>query len=130
MTFCLDTDIIIDYLKDSALVVKRVHSQLGKISTTPITASELYYGAYRSNQIERRRKEVEELLLLFEVLPFTPAVYELFGKIKAELKEKGEPLDNFDLLIASFCIAHHQTLVTNNLKHFSRIQGLHVENWK
>ncbi|MCP4148878.1 MAG: type II toxin-antitoxin system VapC family toxin [bacterium] len=34
-----------------------------------------------------------------------------------------------DLMIASICLANNVTLVTNNLKHFSRIEELPIENW-
>ena len=45
-------------------------------------------------------------------------------------KSTGVPLDDFDLLIASICIEQDAVLVTDNTKHFERIQGLHMENWK
>lgn len=127
--YCLDTDTVIEYLRNNPIVSHKVDSLSNQICITPITALELSYGAYRSSQVERRVKEVKELLGKFKVLEMTLPVYEEFGRLKAMLTEKGEVLDNFDLTIASLCKVNNCILVTNNLKHFSRIMGLKLESW-
>lgn len=53
----------------------------------------------------------------------------IFGKIKSELKKVGETVNDSDLLIASIAIDNNLCLVTNNEKHFNRIQDLVIENW-
>ena len=126
--YCLDTDIMIEYLRANPLVVKQMQS-LNDICITPITILELFYGVHRSSQVEKRGKQVKELLASVNVLSFSVSVYEQFGKIKAGLTEKGKLVDNFDLVIASFCIVNGCVLVTNNIKHFSKIDGLKLENW-
>jgi tRNA(fMet)-specific endonuclease VapC len=45
------------------------------------------------------------------------------------LRAKGELLEDFDLLIAATASSLSLTLVTNNLDHFRRIDGLRLENW-
>ncbi len=52
-----------------------------------------------------------------------------FGKIKANLRRKGEIIGDFDILIASIALSHDETLVTNNTDHFERISELKYENW-
>ena len=54
---------------------------------------------------------------------------ENFGMLKASLEKSGTRLDDFDLAIASCALAHNLTLVTNNEKHFSRIEELKITNW-
>ncbi len=53
-----------------------------------------------------------------------------FGLIKSELSKNGLTVDDFDLLIGSTAITYGYTLVTNNEKHFIKIPGLKVVNWK
>ena len=53
----------------------------------------------------------------------------IFGKVKADLKKKGEIVSDSDLFIASTTISQNLTLVTNNERHFRRIDGLKIENW-
>jgi len=54
---------------------------------------------------------------------------EVFGMCKAQLEKAGNPLDDFDLVIAASALASNLTLVTNNEKHFLRVEGLKLENW-
>ncbi len=54
---------------------------------------------------------------------------EAFGSLKAQLEQGGNRLDDFDLVIAATAITIGYRLVTNNEKHFSRIEGLEIENW-
>lgn len=63
-----------------------------------------------------------------EVLPISPSIV-LFAKEKARLKRVGQPIDNFDLLIGATAIHHDLTLVTNNTKHFQRLEGIRLEDW-
>jgi tRNA(fMet)-specific endonuclease VapC len=51
------------------------------------------------------------------------------AKIYADLRKKGTPLDDIDLLIAGVAIANNLVLITHNQKHFSKIEGLELENW-
>ncbi|RCX18913.1 hypothetical protein DFR58_104184 [Anaerobacterium chartisolvens] len=54
---------------------------------------------------------------------------EQFAIIKAKLKIEGKILDDFDILIACTAIKNGCVIVTNNTKHFERIEGLRIENW-
>ncbi len=127
--YCLDTDTAIEYLRNNLIISNKVNSLSTQICITPITVLELFYGAYRSSQVDRRVKEVKDLLEMFKVLEITTPICEEFGRLKAMLMEKGEILDSFDLTIASFCKVNDCVLVTNNVKHFSRITGLKIESW-
>ena len=51
------------------------------------------------------------------------------AELYADLRKKGTPVDDIDLLIAGIALEHDLTLVTNNTSHFGRIEGLEVENW-
>lgn len=53
----------------------------------------------------------------------------IFGAISADLVKNGKKIDDADLLIASIVLANKGVLVTNNIKHFSRISGLKLESW-
>ena len=63
------------------------------------------------------------------VLPLNDAALTDFGRLKAELRHQGQPLPDFDLLIAATTLAHRRVLVTNNVRHYTRIPGLQLENW-
>jgi predicted nucleic acid-binding protein len=64
-----------------------------------------------------------------EVLPFDASAAEVYGVVRAELESRGRRLAEPDLRIASIALSRELTLVTGNVKHFSRIEALRVENW-
>lgn len=63
------------------------------------------------------------------MLPLDHDAVNTFGKTKVALGKKGQTLDDFDVLIASITLSHGGVLVTNNQRHFERIEGLQLENW-
>ena len=94
-----------------------------------ITLMELYYGAYRSRHVTSNLAKLKSLENWVEILPIGKESVEIFGIQKAQLQKTGTPLDDFDLIVSSCALANNLVLVTNNVKHFKRIEGLQLENW-
>lgn len=90
---------------------------------------ELYFGAYTSKKPAANLARVKTLENLFEIIPPGVESADVFGMLKASLEDRGTPLDDFDVIIASCALAHNLTLVTNDTRHFSRIDGLKLANW-
>ncbi|MFZ2456503.1 MAG: PIN domain-containing protein [Candidatus Altiarchaeia archaeon] len=126
MKYALDTDVAIDYLKGNREVIKRL-IEIPELFLTPATVAELYYGAYNSGKPEKGEEDINELLENFYFLDMTPRACKLFGRIKAEQRQKGKTIGDFDVLIASTCITHNCVLITKNIRHYRDITGLSVE---
>jgi len=92
-----------------------------------INYTELIYGAYNSTKINQNLKIIEPFLESFEVLEFTKTSSLIFAKEKARLKKSGNIIADKDLIIASIAIENDCTLISNNVKHFSRVQNLELE---
>ena len=90
---------------------------------------ELYYGAYKSQKVSGNLAKIKTLENSLEIIPVGREVVEIFGIEKAKLERRGTPLDDLDLVLASCALAHHLTLVTNNVRHFRKIESLRVVNW-
>jgi predicted nucleic acid-binding protein len=128
--YLLDTDTIIFSLKGHAPLKKNLHQHLhDPIKVSVMTLMELYYGAYKSQKVESNLAKVKAIENALEVLPIGNESAEVFGIYKTKLEKAGTLLDDFDLVLASSALAHNLTLVTNNIKHFKRIEGLKVTNW-
>ncbi len=128
--YLLDTDTIIYNLKGNDAVEKNLQQHTDdpmKISV--ITLMELYYGAYKSEKIAGNLAKVRTLENSFEIISADKGAAESFGLLKASLEKSGTPLDDFDLVIASCALAHNLILVTNNIKHYARIDSLKLTNW-
>ena len=130
MAYLIDTNIIIYSLRNDPTV----HLSFRKNRTIPkaisvVTYGELVYGARKSRLIQRNLAVTRRIAEIFPILDITPSVMDTFGELKALLESKGAKIDEMDLLIASTALCHNMILVTNNTKHFERIEGLELENW-
>ncbi len=130
MKYLLDTNICVYLLNGNTVIEKKV-AKLGisLISVCNSVLAELYFGAYNSQKVAENLQRIERFKECLSILSDSEESAMLFGRIKAELKRKGTLIEDFDILIASTAMANRCVLVTNNDKHFSRIEGLQTENW-
>ena len=128
--YLLDTDTIIYNLKGNSAVQENLRRHFyDPLRISVITLMELYYGAYKSQKTTSNLAKIKTLENALEVIPLGNESVEIFGMLKANLEKSGTPLDDFDLILASCALAHNLILVTNNVKHFKRIEGLKMANW-
>lgn len=130
MKYILDTDTLIYFLKAHKNVVAHFADLSEKnLATTIINHAELLYGAFNSHMKKQNLAKVEEFLSRINILPFCKESSYVFAKHKAILKQSGTIIADLDLMIASIALHNHCILVTNNLKHFTRLKHLKLENW-
>jgi tRNA(fMet)-specific endonuclease VapC len=132
MKYLLDTDIC-SYIirKRSRSVIDRLKSiPLGDIGISVITVCEFEAGIPGSSHPEKLRSAINTFLSPFTILDFQQSDAISFGVIDSYLQSKGIPIGDMDTLIASQAISHGFILVTNNIKHYSRIPELTFESWK
>ena len=118
---------------DSRILSFLKKKQPGDFATVPPVVAEIEYGIRRLDHSSRKylrlNSEKNRLLSIFKVLPWLPESSKNFGKIKANLEHKGEPIDDFDVAIAAIAISHQCAVLTANLKHFNRIENLEAKAW-
>ena len=112
----------------------KVRETLLKVGTkncyiSEITLAELYFGLAKSEQKKNKLEDIKHVQRLFKVLPAYPSFRE-YGEIRYSLEHRGLRIDQFDLLIGATAKHYGMTLVTSNEKHFERIEGLEIENWR
>ncbi|ODS41596.1 MAG: hypothetical protein A7315_01205 [Candidatus Altiarchaeales archaeon WOR_SM1_79] len=127
ISYLIDTDRIIDFLKGDAKTVEELTSLLDEgLGVSAISRAELYDGVYGSDSPERHMKGLDDFLTGVTILEIDSEISKIFGKKRATLRKEGKLIDNFDLLIASTCLHYDLTLITNNTQHFERIEGLNI----
>ncbi|HED00317.1 MAG TPA: type II toxin-antitoxin system VapC family toxin [Proteobacteria bacterium] len=128
--YLLDTDTIIYNFKGHAAVQGNLrHHLYDPLKISVVTLMELYYGAYKSQKTASNLAKLKTLENSLEIITLGKECVEIFGMLKANLEKSGTPLDDFDLILASCALTHNLILVTNNVKHFQRIEGLKITNW-
>ena len=128
MACLFDTDAISELLRPqpaTAFIKWLMNISREEQFTSAVVIGELYKGAYRSQASERHLSNIEQRILpAVTVLPYDTGIAKVFGRIRAHLEETGTILPDADLQIAATALGHGLELVTGNLRHFSRIDGL------
>lgn len=126
----IDTDIFIHIRQARPEVIARFRRVTpGAAAMSVVTYGELLYGAEKSAQREIAVEKLSEMVRVLPVLALPEDAALLYGEIRADLESRGLVIGNNDLWIAAHAKASGLTLVTNNVREFSRVRGLKLENW-
>jgi len=128
----LDTNTCIHFLNGSS---KAVADQMrsrppSEIVLCSIVKAELLYGARHSRRIEDNLRLLDHFFTPLASLPFDDRCAEEYGLIRAQLAAQGSLIGPNDLMIAAIARAHDTTLVTHNIREFSRVAGLRLTDWE
>ena len=127
----IDTDILSYYFKGDQNVINNFAIYLETfelIEISLITYYEISSGLLAENAL-KQLEVFEEFASDNLFIPLTEKSCKISAELYATLRQKGEMLDDIDLLIAGVAIENEMVIATNNDKHFQRIPGLKVENW-
>jgi tRNA(fMet)-specific endonuclease VapC len=125
----LDTDAVVDVLRGRHGVAQRL-SQLSPddVAVSAMTVAELLYGSLCSSDPERSEREVRRFLEVVRTIPFGRAAAATHSRIRHTLRTQN--IGPNDLVIAATALSAKATVVTANLREFSRVEGLAVESWR
>jgi len=125
----LDTNSWIEYFKNRNGVADHVDAlPRTQLCVSEITVAELIYGAYNSKNFEKHYREAMWLKNNIEIYPISDALDD-YGDIRFATKRKVNSIGQFDLLIGATARHYGLTVVTDNLKDFSPMPGVKIENW-
>jgi tRNA(fMet)-specific endonuclease VapC len=128
--YALDTNTVIYFFKNVGHVAEHLFSlPPHEIALPSVVLYELEVGIAKSTAPEKRRAQLNELLTVVRVLPFTENEAAISAKVRATLEQAGTPIGPLDMIIAGTALANNAILVTHNTKEFSRINSLRLEDW-
>ncbi|MBL4819018.1 MAG: type II toxin-antitoxin system VapC family toxin [Deltaproteobacteria bacterium] len=130
MRYLLDTNICIFAYKKNLAVLRRLrHHSPDDLRVSSVTLAEISYGVEKS--VHRTENETfwNTFFEPYEILDFDRLAAKQYGSIRVALEKSGQMIGERDCQIASIARAHHLTIVTNNVREFSRVSGLKVEDW-
>lgn len=127
--YLLDTSIVAFLFRGKYSIGQHLRTMgADQCFVSDVTIAELTYGAYHSDKVERNLRMIEFFKNNVTVVPFSDAIIE-YGKQKDRLVRNGLMIEDFDLLIGCTAVAKGMVMVTDNVRHFSRIEGITLENW-
>ncbi|MCL4757073.1 MAG: type II toxin-antitoxin system VapC family toxin [Rhodocyclaceae bacterium] len=126
----LDTNTLIYFFKGQGRVAERLLATApSEIALPAVTVYEIETGIAKSNDPTRRRDQFDTLLRQVTILPFDHSAASCAAFLRAGLEAAGQPIGPIDTLIAGTALAHGATLVTRNVREFSRVPGLQLIDW-
>ena len=128
--YLLDTNILFDLIRrPQGTVANRIAAAGEKtVCTSVVVAAELRFGAAKSGS-RKLLDRIDLILSALEILPLEVPADQHYGNIRLHLAREGNPIGPNDMLIAAHALAAGLTVVTANIREFSRVPSLSVENW-
>ena len=128
--YLLDTNILIAALKGHPLVCQHLETlKPSQIFLSSIVLGELVLGAENSQQRQKNLAKLKKIESQFELIQLDIATIYYYGEIRSTLEQKGLPIGANDTWIAAQALSHHFIMVTDNVREFSRVEKLNLENW-
>ena len=130
MKYMLDTNMCIYAQKQNLGVLSKIkeHWQNG-LAISSITLAALEYGVQKSINKDKNKISLLKFLSIVDVLPFDNAAALEYGKICADLSQKGQKIGVMDMLISAHAKSQGLTVVTHNTCEFERVNGISLEDW-
>ena len=123
----MDTDWAIDFLHKADRTVRRLEELLPNgVGLSVVSLAELYEGLARSRNPDADSKALHLFVEAVEVVPLDDAACQVFGEERAKLRKEGNLIGDMDILIGATAISNGLTLLTNNTRHFERMQRLNI----
>ena len=131
----LDTNMVVYTMKSQKYryydLAKKVEEHILKrdLCISAITFSELQYGIYKSQNIEKNRIALLKFLSSIDILSYKNECGIEYGKIISFLEKSGTPIGPNDCLISAHALTEDCILVTHNVREFQRVPNLLLEDW-
>jgi len=122
--YLLDTNIVIGLLGNNKAIVEKIET-LEEVYIPVTVIGELYFGAFKSQKVEKNLEIISNLLDTANVLDDNAETAKVYGEIKNSLKQKGRPIPENDIWIAAIAKYNELTLLTKD-EHFKEISDLTV----
>jgi tRNA(fMet)-specific endonuclease VapC len=127
----LDTTFLIHLLHGDPAVKQPMDEidATGTAYVTSISVMELWEGIHLSSATDEERARTETLLSEMHELPFDTACGMKAGEIAADIRLRGPPLEDPDVMIGATGLVYDEPVLTRNVEHFERIDGLAVKSY-
>lgn len=127
----LDSCFLIDFLNNKKEAVEK-YDELKKrqeeLFITTVSVFEITQGISKHHEQEKIDK-IRDFLKSISCYYFDFESAQIAGEIMKELREKGKQTDVGDAMIGGIALAHNQTILTRNTKHFERIKNIKTETY-
>ncbi len=127
LRYLVDSDWAIDYMHRREPVTSRLAELYPRgLGLSIVSLAELYEGEFSSSNPEREVFLLREFLLGVEIIPLDDTICRIFARERSRLRASGDLIGDMDILIGATALRHDLTLLSNNRRHFERLDGLRI----
>lgn len=130
--YLLDTGIASDFSNRRHGVFERARDEVAKGNRIGIgvpVLAELYFGIELSASREKNLQRLQVALAALTIWPFTEEAAAEYGRVAAELRRIGRPMQQVDMMVAAIAFTLPNCTVVSADSDLSAVPGLTVENW-
>ena len=129
IAYLVDTDWVIHHLNRHPTITQRLQDLHGEgLGLSVVALAELYEGVYYARDPEQSEARLTEFLESVHLVGLDEETAKIFGRQRGRLRADGLLIGDTDLLIAATALQYTLTLLSNNRRHFERIEGLRIES--
>ena len=129
MQYLIDTDWVIDYMHEVARVVDRIAEVTPDgVGLSVVSLGELYDGVLGDVDPRQSEQALDAFLERVSLLDVDAEIGRIFGRERRRLRAEGNLIGDLDLFIGATALRHGLTVLTNNRRHFERIEGITIES--
>ena len=127
LQYLVDTDWVINYQHGVPRVVSRLNALLAQgVGLSIVSLAELYEGEIYSADPQAEALALREFLRSVQVVHLDADICRIFARERGRLRAEGNLIGDLDILIGSTALRYGLTLLSNNRRHFGRLQGLNI----
>ena len=131
MIFLPDTNAVSNFLRGAnPALVARMHAEFSRLRLSALVVAEREFGIMHHAAGRRFRRAFAELVSTVPIEPFTREDAGIYAHLRSTLEKRGQGIGPIDTLIAAQALRLGATIVTHNVREFSRVPGLHFEDWQ
>jgi predicted nucleic acid-binding protein len=125
----IDTDWAIHHFNGHPAIVERLQAlQPQGLGFSIVALAELYEGVYYSRDPEESERKLNDFLDSVNIVGVDEETARIFDRKRGRLRRAGQLIGDMDLFIAATALQYDPTLLTNNRRHFDRVDGLRIES--
>lgn len=128
----VDTNVLIRILQNDREAISKVaevEEEYGQLRISSISEFELYHSIERVNNLTERRREIEAVLDTKTTYPADSTVMKKAGRIDGRLTAAGDEIEMADAVIAATALVNEEPVLTENVRHFDRVEEVTVETY-
>ena len=127
MQYLVDSDWGIDYMHQREGIVRRIEElRSAGLGLSIVSVAELYEGAFYSTDSQAEMLSLRNFLADIEIIHLDEAICQIFARQRGRLRAAGNLISDMDILIGATALRYNLTLLSNNRRHFERLEGLNI----